>query len=298
MCVHVAVVLAAYNGMKYLPQQLESIYSQIDVLVDVYVCVDRSTDGTEQYIQNETLMRPQLHVLPIDMRFGGAAKNFYYLLTHVCFDDYDYIALSDQDDIWESDKLIRGINELKEHGASGYSSNVMAFWEGGRVALIDKAQPQVEFDYLFEAAGPGCTYVLHVDLAREIQGFINNNYAVVSAIELHDWFIYAYARSRQYTWIIDAYPGMKYRQHGSNQVGANNSWGAARKRLALIKNRWYRSEISKIANVLNLNDLPFVKKILVPGYTSNLYVLLNVHRARRRLRDRIALSVACLLGFF
>ncbi|HBN14018.1 MAG TPA: glycosyl transferase, partial [Pseudohongiella sp.] len=42
----VAVLLAAYNGMQWLPEQLDSILSQVGVDVTVYVSTDRSSDGT------------------------------------------------------------------------------------------------------------------------------------------------------------------------------------------------------------------------------------------------------------
>ncbi|UUM70163.1 glycosyltransferase [Aeromonas veronii] len=294
----VAVLLAAYNGVKYLPQQLESILSQVGVFVDVYISVDDSTDGTEQYILKESEKFNNIHPLPFGMKFGGAAKNFYHLLMNVDISKYDYISLSDQDDIWESNKLIRGIEKLIENRVNGYSSNVMAFWESGRNILIDKSQPQVKYDYLFEAAGPGCTYILDVKLANDIGAFINNNYKALSGIDLHDWFIYAYARSNNYSWYIDSYPGMKYRQHASNQVGANESLSGALKRLYLIRRKWYRNQIINIATILQLNNNPFVQRTLYNGYMGNIYMAFKIHQTRRRLRDRALLSLALFLNFF
>ncbi|MGK8176598.1 glycosyltransferase [Aeromonas dhakensis] len=294
----VAVLLAAYNGIKYLPQQLESILSQVDVVVDVYVSVDDSRDGTEQYILKESERFSNIHHLPFGMKFGGAAKNFYHLLMNVDMSKYDYISLSDQDDIWEPNKLIKGIEKLIENNASGYSSNVMAFWEGGARTLINKSQPQVRYDYLFESAGPGCTYILDVKLADDIRTFINNNYKYLSCIDLHDWFIYAYARSHNYSWYIDSYPGMKYRQHANNQVGANESVSGALRRLSLIRKKWYHNQIINIVTILELNANPFVQRSLYNGYIGNIYMIFKIHQVRRRLRDRIALSLILLFNCF
>lgn len=294
----VAVILAAYNGLKYLPEQLDSIYRQIGVQANIYLSVDASSDGTEEYIASLAVERADIRYLEFGAKFGGAAKNFFHLLESVDFSGYDYIALADQDDIWESDKLDRGISKLKENTASGYSSNVMAFWADGRKIIVEKSQPQVEYDYLFEAAGPGCTYIIDVSLACEIQQFIKEHRSAVINIDLHDWFIYAYARSSKKKWYIDSYPGMRYRQHGSNQVGANHSLQAAKTRWGLIKTKWYYGEIVKISTILNMNTEPFIRTSLFGGYMGGVYLALHVNKVRRRVRDRCALALVCLLGVF
>ncbi|MFQ2489557.1 glycosyltransferase [Aeromonas caviae] len=294
----VAVLLAAYNGLKYLPEQLESIYGQDGVQVNVYLSVDASNDGTEKYIASLAVERDDVRHLEFGSKFGGAAKNFFHLLESVDFSEYDYIALADQDDIWESDKLKRGISKLKESSASGYSSNVMAFWEDGREVIVEKSQPQVEYDYLFEAAGPGCTYIMDLSLACEIQQFIKKHNNSVKSIDLHDWFIYAYARSSKRKWFIDSYSGMRYRQHGGNQVGANNSLLAAKRRWGLIKTKWYYGEIVKISTLLNMSTEPFIRTCLFGGYMGAVYLALHVNKVRRRTRDRWALALVCLLGVF
>ncbi|MCV5197981.1 hypothetical protein OFM41_31575, partial [Escherichia coli] len=80
--------------------------------------------------------------------------------------------------------------------AHAYSSNIIAFWEDGRKCLIDKAQKQVKYDYLFEAAGPGCTYVLTNELCDSFKKFYLKHSDEVGKVTLHDWMIYAYARNR------------------------------------------------------------------------------------------------------
>ncbi|WP_447738149.1 glycosyltransferase [Aeromonas veronii] len=294
----IAVILAAYNGLKYLPQQLESIFQQKNVQVDIFISVDISTDGTEEFLENLAKLNSQLKLLPFGERYGGAAKNFFHLLKNVNFDIYDYVSLSDQDDIWESDKLERGVHMLEKHNAVGYSSNVTAFWEGGRTALVNKAQPQADFDYLFEAAGPGCTYILTRKFAKEIQEFLTHASSSMDIIDLHDWFIYAYARSKQYKWYIDVYSSMRYRQHGTNQVGANSSVRAALHRISLIKTQWYRHQICNISKVLKVNDNSIVNHVIEHRYTGNLYLLFNINKLRRRLRDKFAFALALLFNLF
>src|SRR5690606_25967264 len=125
------------------------------------------------------------------------------------------------DDIWFPDKLKRASEILIAQGADGYSSDVLAFWESGRTRYIKKSWPQRRWDYLFESAGPGCTFVLSSSLITDLQKFIRQYNIDISGIEGHDWFIYAWARAHGYIWQIDNHAGMKYRQHDNNQTGVN-----------------------------------------------------------------------------
>lgn len=292
----IAVLLAAYNGRNFIEMQLESILQQKNVDVTVFISVDLSDDGTYEYCCSLAKINPAIVVLEYGERFYGAAKNFYHLFESVDLSPYDYVSISDQDDIWNRDKLLSAIDNLQSNHV--YSSNVIAFWPDGRECLIDKSQQQKEFDYLFEAAGPGCTYVMIKSVAQRFKQFIEDNYNEVSQIALHDWLLYAYARNSGYSWFIDQRPSMRYRQHANNQVGANNSFAAARKRLFMIRSKWYRCEILKIVNLLRLQNSPFVKRALSNTYCGNLYLFLNVNKTRRRLRDKIAFAIVCLFGIF
>ncbi|HDX8443082.1 glycosyltransferase [Aeromonas hydrophila] len=293
----VGVLLAAFNGEPWLAEQVLSILEQKCVDVHLYISLDKSDDSSMSICNKFCLEYKNVTLLPYGDTFGGAGKNFYRLFIDVDISDYDFIALSDQDDIWNPDKLISSVDILSEY--DGYSSNVIAFWEDGRETLINKAQEKKEWDYLFEAAGPGCTYVLRRDVAIKFKTWLIEHYdKITHDIALHDWLIYAFCRHFGYRWFIDPRPGMRYRQHANNQVGTNNSISAAQKRLLLIKRKWYRNQVTKIAEHLELQNLSMVKYGLNKGYIGNLYLLFNVNQLRRRLRDRIALSFALLFNIF
>ncbi|MGN5261362.1 glycosyltransferase [Aeromonas hydrophila] len=293
----VGVLLAAFNGEPWLAEQVLSILEQKCVDVHLYISLDKSDDSSMSICNKFCLEYKNVTLLPYGATFGGAGKNFYRLFIDVDISDYDFIALSDQDDIWNPDKLISSVDILSEY--DGYSSNVIAFWEDGREILINKAQEKKEWDYLFEAAGPGCTYVLRRDVAIKFKTWLIGHYdKITHDIALHDWLIYAFCRHFGYRWFIDPRPGMRYRQHANNQVGTNNSISAAQKRLLLIKRKWYRNQVTKIAEHLELQNLSMVKYGLNKGYIGNLYLLFNVNQLRRRLRDRIALSFALLFNIF
>ncbi|QKF76877.1 glycosyltransferase [Arcobacter defluvii] len=295
----IAVLLASYNGVKYIKEQIDSILNQKEVDVTIFISDDLSTDGTIEYLQDIYKDFKNIVYLPSGSKFGGAGKNFFRLIRDVDFSSFDFISFVDQDDIWYEDKLIRAIKTIEEKQIDAYSSNVLAFWEDGKEMVINKSSSQARYDYLFEAAGPGCTYVLKKDLAIFLQKFICENWEDVNKVELHDWFIYAFARENNYKWHIDEKLSMRYRQHTSNQVGANDGLKAKLKRLKKVFSSWYREEIIKIIKVLRLeNKYKFSKYILNKSYLNNLLLLKYSFEFRRNKKEKLFLSLLILLGIF
>ena len=295
----IAVLLASYNGVKYIKEQVDSILNQKEVDVTIFISDDLSTDKTIEYLQDIYKDFKNIVYLPSGSKFGGAGKNFFRLIRDVDFSSFDFISFVDQDDIWYEDKLIRAIKTIEDKQIDAYSSNVLAFWEDGKEMVINKSSSQARYDYLFEAAGPGCTYVLKKDLAISLQNFICDNWEDVNKVELHDWFIYAFVRENNYKWHIDEKPSMRYRQHTSNQVGANDGLKAKLKRLKKVFSSWYREEIIKIIKVLRLeNKYKFSKYILNKSYLNNLLLLKYSFEFRRNKKEKLFLSLLILLGIF
>ena len=289
----VAVLLAAYNGKAWIEEQLASIFAQTGVNLSIYISVDPSTDGTEALCAEYALRHANVVLLPPAGPFKGAARNFFRLIRDVDFSTYDFVSFSDQDDIWYPDKLQRAVAKLRSDDIDGYSSNVIAFWPNGRRMLVDKAQPQVKWDHLFEAAGPGCTYVLKPALAAGFKQLIVEQWERVQEVALHDWFCYAFARSHGFKWFIDPVPGMDYRQHKSNEVGVNSGFGSALKRVKRIFGGWWRSQIRTVGALVCSDREPLALSIPVAKY-SPFNLLLNARQCRRRRRDQLAFVLICL----
>lgn len=289
----VAVLLAAYNGVNWLELQLDSILKQAGVQISVFISVDPSTDGTEQWCASCAKKHAHVTLLPPAGIFGGAARNFFRLIRDVDFQSFEYIALSDQDDIWYQDKLERAVKKLQSNDFDAYSSNVTAFWPCGRSMLLDKAQPQVQWDYLFEAAGPGCTYVLTRHLAQAFKASLTERWEPAQRISLHDWYCYAFARSHGFRWFIDPMPSMDYRQHTSNQVGANTGIAAFMTRLKTIGNGWWPEQVLLIAR-LTESDSPLPYAVGKFKRSHFLKLIFKSGQCRRRRRDKFLFVVACL----
>lgn len=286
---NIAVLLAAYNGKCWIEQQIKSILNQKGVKVSLFVSVDKSDDGTQQLVEEIASENYQVTVLPYGKRFGSAAKNFYRLFKDVGFDSFDAVALADQDDIWFEDKLCRSCTFISGQ-YDVYSSNVIAFWSDGRTKLIEKAQPQTSFDHFFEAAGPGCTYVFRSNVASELKELIIHKETELISIDLHDWMAYAFCRNMGYKWYIDSVPTMMYRQHAANHVGANVDCAAYRKRLLLLKSKWYRRQVEHLVLLLAPE--------LIDRLGSKLYLAKNIYKVRRRVRDRLFMLSMLIVGWY
>ncbi|MGB4811962.1 MAG: glycosyltransferase [Methylophilaceae bacterium] len=293
----IAVCLAAYNGTRYLDEQLNSIFAQTCVNVTVFVSVDVSIDGTEAFIDALALKDSRIVVLPHGEYFGGASRNFFRLIRDVDFSSFDYVSLADQDDIWLPNKLLSAHEVLVNNNAAACSSDVLAFWPDGRRELIKKSQPQVKWDFLYEAAGPGCTYVLSNDLASHLKQLITKNWEEVQKVELHDWFIYAFARVGDYGWVIDDVPNMLYRQHDKNQVGVNHGYKAGIARFKKIMNGWLFDQSTLIAKLVGFEDDSFKFNWLKPHNKGIFWLALQAGQCRRRLKDKIAFALSCLILF-
>ncbi len=291
----IAVLLAAYNGMSWLEEQLDSILKQANVRVSVFISVDPSTDDTETWCASYAQAHTNVTLLSSAGRFGGASRNFFRLIRDVDFSAFDFVAFSDQDDIWHVDKLERATQRLRSENSDAYSSNVTAFWPCGHRLLLDKAQPQVRWDHCFEAAGPGCTYVLNRRLADAFKASLIDLWGSAQSVSLHDWYCYAYARSHGFQWFIDPAPGVDYRQHANNQVGANIGIAAFIARLKTISSGWWPEQVLLIAQLTgNYSRLP-----VTAAHSKRLFffkLIFKSGQCRRRRRDKFLFVVACLVA--
>ncbi|MEO9656076.1 glycosyltransferase [Marinomonas sp.] len=286
----IAVLLAAYNGMDWIEEQVNSVLTQKNVCVTIFISVDLSTDGTDIWANQLAKGTENVIFLEYGESFGGAGANFYRLLRDVDLKGFDYVSFSDQDDIWLEGKLERACSLIASKSCDVYSSDVTAFWSSGKKQLIKKSYPQKKFDHFFEAAGPGCTYVFNSKSARAFQQFVQRNQDIINRVSLHDWLAYAFCRKNGFTWYIDDKPLMLYWQHENNQVGINNGLRAYKKRLILIRQHWYRNQVK------NISDL--VDPLMSSKLESYFFRVLNANFFRRRLRDRAVLILLFVFGWY
>lgn len=111
----IGILLCTYNGEAYLRQQLESILSQ-DTAEDFRILVsdDGSADGTLALLREMSSAHPnRITLLPPHAPTGSAWRHFLMLLAAGYARDFDYLMLSDQDDVWKPEKLSRCLREMR-----------------------------------------------------------------------------------------------------------------------------------------------------------------------------------------
>lgn len=286
----VSILLATYNGATWLDEQLQTIFAQCNVRVRVIASDDSSSDNTRAVLKRWSRDFDLVLLPPSRCRFGRAHRNFLRLVRDADVGDSEYVALSDQDDIWFADKLTRAIRCLGVTEALGYSSNVTAFWPDGRRRLIDKAQPIRSNDHLFGSPGPGCTFVLPRKTFDRLKTFVESNFDRLQSIWVHDWLIYSFVRTNGGEWYIDHHATMLYRQHDQNEIGVNSGWRAAFSRLRRVMSGAYRQDILSIADALG-DDSSVVRFVRRLGFKDRLLLVLRVRECRRRLSDCIVLGL-------
>src|ERR1700716_1223777 len=90
----VSVVMAVYNGRKYLAEQLESVLAQLDEADELVIVDDASSDGSAAFVRELNSPRIRLFVNARNTGVIGTFDRALRLARH------ELVFLSDQDDIW------------------------------------------------------------------------------------------------------------------------------------------------------------------------------------------------------
>jgi glycosyltransferase involved in cell wall biosynthesis len=213
-----AILLATYNGEKYLAEQLTSIIQQTHKNWTIVASDDGSHDKTIEILGQYKI---KAHKGP----GKGFAANFLSLLDHAG-DAYEYYAFADQDDTWNKDKLERAVTFLQTIAIDQPALYC------GRTLLVDEHLNSIGHSPLFRKK-PDFLNALVQNIAGGNTMVFNNaayqllrktpiNHKLVS----HDWWAYLLISAAGGTVFYDPQPSLSYRQHGLNLVGSNMDWRA------------------------------------------------------------------------
>lgn len=233
-----AILLATYNGAENLQEQLDSYCTQTHVPALILISDDGSIDSTLEIVEKFSRTNPQLYVKILKGPGRGAARNFLYLLGHVP-DAIDMIALSDQDDVWLPEKLMRGAAALsKQDGVALYCSRTLE-WHAKqnrkRPSRLLVRPPSFCHAIVQNIAG-GNTMILN----RKAIDLVQAASLETKKIVMHDWWIYQIITGAEGRVIYDQEPMMLYRQHAGNLIGANRGMLSKAKRLRLMMSGRFR----------------------------------------------------------
>jgi rhamnosyltransferase len=295
----VAIALAVYNGENWLIEQIESILSQKYVSVTIFVSIDHSSDSSENICLKLSKKYKEIKILKENFKFGSGAKNFYHLLKSINLYNFDYFAFSDQDDIWLPSKIERALDCLTKTESHGYSSNLTPF-NKEKSWILKKDHPQRRFDYLFQGASAGCTYVITTKAALLIQEKISSDDSEFSVDTSHDWLTYAICRSHNMKWFSDHESHILYRQHENNAYGSMDGLQGIQKKIQFIRSGWYRKHIIWMSQFLLLSpkEKMIINRIKRLNYYDRLYLSINSFNFRRSKKDSIVLSLLFIMKIF
>lgn len=229
----VAILLCTYNGQHFLNEQLDSFTAQTHLDWQVFASDDGSTDTTLQLLKERQQKLPdnQLEIL------SGPAKGFvanFLSLTCNTSIEADYFAYSDQDDIWEADKLERALRWLQsvpsDTPALYCSRTRLVDAENNEIGLSPLFTKQPSFaNALMQNIAGGNTMVFN-NAARNLLIEAGENLPII----IHDWWVYILVTSCGGLVHYDNYPSLRYRQHQHNLIGMNSSFAARCKRMRML----------------------------------------------------------------
>lgn len=278
---NILVILASFNGVRYIEEQINSILNQEDVDVSLFVFDDGSSDGTIELLFSKfSTGASNVKIIQNLIPTGSAANNFFGALKSLeenVINDYDFVAFSDQDDIWFPNKMKAAMEMLQMEKGDLYMSNLI-LWEenNNKKSLIRKSHPQKKYDYLFEGGSAGCTYVFnsafanHLKMTLLITSYINWEFFS------HDWFVYFFARRENCRVVMDENAYIFYRVHDSNVHGQLNTFStyAIIERLKLIKKGWYLKQVEGFKSLLNSNSDEYkIYEMYLYNYFTRIYVV-------------------------
>lgn len=229
----ILVLVSTYNGEKYLSQQLDSILGQQGVDISILVRDDGSKDSTLLILENYSTRYSNFSFYQgVNI---GPCMSFFDLLTHA--EGYDYYAFSDQDDVWDNEKLIRAtekLGRLPESLPALYCSNLKVVDEQlnyCRIAHKKSFDTKNRYSGLIDFFAVGCTEVFNqkaADLTRE---------HIRKDCLMHDSWIFMICNFFGHV-IYDHKAYINYRQHGQNVVGTNkNNLGKLKERIERVVDR-------------------------------------------------------------
>lgn len=159
----VSVVLCTYNGAKFLREQLDTILAQDYPLLEVLVQDDGSTDDTASIVAAYAERFPLIRWMKNEAAHG-VNGNFFSAMAKA---KGDLIAISDQDDLWEPDKVSSQVAALGTKLMSICRS--VPFTEDPSISLdYDRRPPNHRLPRLFYSSVPGHTMVFRRSLLTKV----------------------------------------------------------------------------------------------------------------------------------
>lgn len=219
------ILLATYNGEKYIRTQLDSILDQSYTDFRILIRDDGSTDGTASIVKEYAEKHDNIEVLTNSESCGGAAANFFTLMNNA---SSDYVMFCDQDDFWLPNKVAVSMEAMEEAEKKyGHDVPILVYTD---YKPVDEVLNSIEMDKSSNMVYKHYDQVNRLLIQNYITGctmMINKKLNSIAAVEyskeilMHDWWVALCASAMGHIVYRDEIT-MLYRQHQSQSVGAIN----------------------------------------------------------------------------
>ena len=225
----VDVLLATYNGSKYLSDQIDSILTQTHQNFRILVSDDGSSDDTLSILlRYKARLGDKLVILPNPLPGQGAIRNFESLMTASLNDGLaQWSVFSDQDDVWLPGKIAASLREMiRIEGDDGDSVPCLVHSD---LTVVDEKLEVLSPSFSkYQLMDPEQCTPLSLLSVNQVTGctMMVNRALLKMALPLppetimHDWWCGLISGSGRRFFIKT--PLILYRQHGSNQIGAKD----------------------------------------------------------------------------
>lgn len=221
----VDILLATYNGERFIGEQIESIQAQTHENWRLLVSDDCSSDRTLDVVRGYAADDNRINIVSEGIKHGGAKENFFALMR--CSDAH-YCMFCDQDDVWLPEKVeksllaLRALEERERKDLPLLVFCDMKVVDAKLNILSDSFERRSKFDtgrlklenLIALNIAAGCTMLVNSKL---IEAMLNCN--DISKIEMHDWWAMLVASAMGCIYYVDT-PLSLYRQHDDNEVGS------------------------------------------------------------------------------
>lgn len=250
----IAIILCTHNGQEFLIHQLNSIKSQTYKNFDLFISDDCSSDETQEILRNFKFINKDKNIRILKGPNLGFAKNFLYTLKEVYsgnFGSYDFYAFSDQDDVWDEDKLEHSLNMIylsEKKQFILYCGRTRYINQNGKTIGLSPRfikKPSLK-NALVQSIAGGNTMLLDAEVAS-LMTKIDLNLEIIS----HDWLIYLIVAYCDGNVIYDDLPKISYRQHNKNLIGSNRGYVNRLKRIIGLMNGSFKLWVN--LNILQLH---------------------------------------------
>ena len=222
----VCVLMATYNGEKYVLEMLESIKNQTYSEFVCYIHDDGSTDSTCKIIDefckgNNNFIRLKSGTC------GGAKNNFLYMLKEIGA-QFKYCMFCDQDDVWLPNKIEKSVEAIKNLESDNPALSALVYCD---MKVVDENLKEIASSFIrynalsidrittdraiMKGYAAGCSMIINSTLAKA--SVIENTDNII----MHDWWVMLIASAIGKIAYIDE-PLALYRQHGTNTLGAKH----------------------------------------------------------------------------